>query len=117
MTGVGDLSAHFSINEFVDRRTQHVVRPPAQLLAVLEAIRALRGTPLPIVSGHRCISSNKAVGGARNSRHIAGDAADIPSGRVTAEAALACGAVGVGVRNGWVVHVDVRPGRPVVFQE
>jgi uncharacterized protein YcbK (DUF882 family) len=116
-TVVGERSPHFSTDEFVDHHTGHLVRPPAALLTVLEAMRALRGTPLDILSGHRCPSTNRAVGGARNSRHIAGDAADLLPGRFTAAQALACGAVGVGVRDGYVVHVDVRPGRPVVFPD
>lgn len=113
---MGDLSAHFSSDEFVDRRTGHRMGPPAQLVQVLEKIRALRPGPLRVVSGHRCCSSNVTVRGASQSRHIAGDAADIPAGRATPAEAVACGATGVGVRSGWAVHVDVRPG-PVVRWE
>lgn len=112
---MGDLSAHFSNHEFVDRRTQHALGPPPELVQVLERIRALRPGPLRIVSGHRCCATNAAVGGASQSRHIAGDAADIPSGRATRAEALAAGATGVGVRSGWAVHVDVRPGPPVTW--
>lgn len=116
-TGVpGDLSAHFSVGEFADRRTGHVYAPPPALVAVLERIRALSGKPLRIVSGHRCCQSNVAVGGAKQSRHIAGDAADIPPGRATAAQAEAAGAVGIGVRDGWAVHVDVRPGPPARWE-
>lgn len=110
---MGDLSAHFSVHEFVDRRTGHRLGPPAELIQVLENIRALRPGPLTIVSGHRCTSTNAAVGGAVRSRHLAGDAADIPSGRATPTEALQCGAVGIGVSGNWVTHVDVRPGPPV----
>lgn len=110
MIDVGDLSPHFSSVEFDDRRTGHRMRPPPQLLVVLEGIRALNGRPLEIVSGHRCCSSNATVGGASQSRHIAGDAADIPAGRATVTQAAAAGAVGIGERDGWAVHVDVRPG-------
>lgn len=107
---MGDLSAHFSRGEFTDRLTGHALGPPAALVAVLEAIRALRPAPLRIVSGHRCCGHNAAVDGAPESRHIHGDAADIPPGRATEGEARAAGAVGVGTKDGWAVHVDVRPG-------
>jgi zinc D-Ala-D-Ala carboxypeptidase len=107
---VGDLSPHFSSSEFADRSTGHVYGPPAELVQVLEAIRALRPGPLVIVSGHRCCAHNSDVGGASQSRHIAGDAADFAPGRATLSEARHCGAVGVGVRGEWAVHVDVRPG-------
>lgn len=110
MIGVGDLSAHFSSHEFVDARTGHRMGPPAELVLVLEKLRALSGQPLRIVSGHRCCATNSTIGGASQSRHIAGDAADIAPGRFTLRQARAAGATGVGVRDGWVVHVDVRPG-------
>lgn len=109
---VGDLSAHFSAAEFMDRRTGHRVGPPPELLEVLERIRALTGQPLQIISGHRCTKTNRAVGGAPRSRHLSGDAADIPAGRATVSQAEAAGAVGIGERDGWAVHVDVRPGGP-----
>lgn len=35
------------------------------------------GVPIHINSGYRCPALNKAVGGVRNSKHIAGQAADI----------------------------------------
>lgn len=107
---MGDLSAHFSSGEFADHRTGHLVRPPVELLNVLEAIRAIHQRPLRILSGHRCCSTNEAVGGALRSRHVAGDAADIPPGVVSLRGAWAAGAVGVGVKGDWAVHVDVRPG-------
>lgn len=89
--------------------------PSDELVLVLERVRALRPAPLVVVSGHRCCAHNSDVGGARQSRHIAGDAADIPPGRATPQEALDCGAVGVGERDGWAVHVDTRPGWPVTW--
>lgn len=110
---MGDASTHFSFGEFTDRATGHRYGPPAKLLDLLERIREVRPGPLRIVSGHRCCDHNAQVGGAGQSRHIAGDAADIPPGRVTPGEAFALGAVGVGERDGWAVHVDVRPGPAV----
>lgn len=107
---MGDLSSHFSTHEFVDHVTGHQYGPPADLVAVLERIRELRPGPLQVISGHRCCGHNAEVGGAGQSRHIAGDAADIPPGRATTAEAFEAGAVGVGTSDGWAVHVDVRPG-------
>lgn len=109
---MGDLSQHFSRSEFRDHHTGHLVDPPAELLQVLEKIRAMRPGPLAIVSGHRCCTTNESVGGAPRSRHVAGDAADIPSGRATTAEAASAGAVGIGSKSGWAIHVDVRPGGP-----
>lgn len=111
MTAVGDLSAHFSQVEFRDRRTGHDYGPPDRLLSVLELLRSVVGRPLRIVSGHRCCSSNATVRGASESRHIAGDAVDIPSGYCTVRQAADAGSVGIGERAGWAVHIDVRPGQ------
>lgn len=113
---MGDLTEHFSSAEFVDRRTGCCPLPQPRLLEVLETIRAVQGRALVIVSGHRCPSTNRAVGGAPHSRHLYGDAADIPAGHATVAEALAAGATGVGERDGWAVHVDVRPGDPVTWR-
>lgn len=115
---MGDLSEHFSRSEFIDRRTGKLIGPDPRLVAVLERIRRGIGRPLPIVSGYRTAASNRAVGGASRSHHLSGRAADIPSGLVTVEQALAAGATGVGRCQGWVVHVDTRrTARPVVFND
>jgi uncharacterized protein YcbK (DUF882 family) len=113
---VGDLSPHFSRSEFREHDNGALVGPDPKLVQVLERIRALSGTPLRIVSGYRSRAYNRRIGGAVESQHIYGRAADIEAGRCTVAQALSCGAVGVGYdRSGWVVHVDVRPGRPVTF--
>lgn len=113
---MGDLSAHFSSHEFRDRRTGEQATISPKLIQVLERIRAINGKPLTIVSGYRSRATNAAVGGARNSQHLYGRAADIPSGRVRLDQARAAGATGVGLdRNGWAVHVDVRPGSLAVW--
>lgn len=107
---MGDLSAHFSRSEFRDRRTGQLIGPAHELVHVLERIRALTGRPLRIISGYRSPSSNATVGGAKKSRHMHGDAADINQGHATLEQAWAAGAVGVGTNGVWATHVDVRPG-------
>jgi len=44
---------------------------------VLQPLRDALGTPIKINSGYRCPSVNKAIGGATNSQHMTGQAADI----------------------------------------
>lgn len=44
---------------------------------VLYPLRKLVGHPVRITSGYRCADLNKAVGGAANSQHSTGEAADI----------------------------------------
>lgn len=109
---MGDLSEHFSAWEFrcmcgragaIDRR----------LLDMLERMRAskVRHRALTIVSGWRCQPCNRRVGGIRTSQHLVGRAADVPRGYGTVGQWAAAGAVGIGVRDGAVIHVDVTPGR------
>lgn len=44
----------------------------------LERVRvALQGRPIHVNSGYRCVALNKKIGGAKNSRHMSGLAADI----------------------------------------
>ncbi len=109
---MGDLSPHFSRSEFRDRRTGELIGPDPKLVHVLEHIRSIRGVPLRIISGYRSPSSNAAVGGAKYSRHMHGDAADIPQGHCTYLQAKRAGAIGIGTKGDWVTHVDVRPGPP-----
>lgn len=51
-------------------------QPNDELIDILCEIREHFGRPLIIKSGYRCPSHNAAVGGAKSSRHIVGDAAD-----------------------------------------
>lgn len=117
---MGDLSPHFDSSEFRDHRTGELPAggiDPA-LVQVLEALRSLDGRPLPVLSGFRSPATNKLVGGARQSQHMVGRAADIPSRRYTVAQAMAAGARGIGHCGGWVVHVDTRrTGRPMIFED
>jgi uncharacterized protein YcbK (DUF882 family) len=116
---VGDLSAHFSKSEFRDHRSGAIVDIDTRLIECLERLRALKGNkPITIVSGYRSPATNRAVGGARNSQHLYGRAADIHPGYCTVDEALHCGFSGVGYSShGQVVHVDVRPGSVVTFRD
>lgn len=60
----------------------HIAALKALCQNILEPLRRQFG-PLPISSGYRCYQVNMLVGGAWNSQHLKGEAADIPL--VTAE--------------------------------
>jgi uncharacterized protein YcbK (DUF882 family) len=111
---VGDgarVSAHFSAVELRCPHCRELFIRPA-LLQVLERIRSKIGRPLPIASAYRCPVHNRRVGGAVNSQHVYGAAADIPLGLVAPATAESAGAVGIGTQGAWVRHVDVRDGAP-----
>lgn len=114
---MGDISPHFDRREFrchghgrPGHDDGHDTNVDPELLVVLEKIRALTGAPLRIVSGKRCAWWNRQVNGARRSQHLLTTAADIPPGRATVRQAFAAGAIGVGEKDGWAVHVDTRAG-------
>lgn len=44
---------------------------------ILDPLREAYGGPIIVTSGYRCPTLNKAIGGAKNSQHMAGQAADI----------------------------------------
>jgi hypothetical protein len=108
---MGDLSPHFSRWEFDCPHCGYLVGPDRELMAVLERLRAIIGRELVVVSGVRCAEYNARVGGIRKSEHLHGRAADVPRGLFRAHHAREAGAHGTGLRAGWVIHVDVTPGR------
>lgn len=115
---MGDLSRNFSRAEFACRDGCGRDYPVPVLVAVLQAMRDAKGRPLRVVSGIRCADHNERVGGSRRSQHIAGRAADVPAGYASVAEWKAAGAIGIGVRRGKVVHVDVRPDRqPFTFAD
>lgn len=85
-------------------------------LDLLQALRIRWGAPLIVNSGHRCVAHNKAVGGAKNSRHIfiAADIRttgyDLAERRQLYALATAVGFTGIG-RAKTFLHVDNRPGK------
>lgn len=114
---MGDLSEHFSSSEFRCRDDCGYGQPHPRLIARLERLREVLGDkPVVIVSGLRCPPHNRAVGGASRSRHQSGEGCDIRSGIVKRAQAERAGFTGIGLKDGWVVHVDVRQTkRPVVW--
>lgn len=111
----GQLSAHFTLAEFVcpcgrwPRCTN--ARPHPDLVRLLERIRAKHyPNGLVIASGVRCPQHNRGLGGASSSQHLVGKAADLRHPRMTVAQAQRLGAIGIGweERSGLVSHVDVR---------
>lgn len=70
------LSPNFSLHEFECRHCGAVMVDP-ELVRRLQLARDRIGRPLVVTSGYRCPEHNRAVGGAANSQHLLGNAADI----------------------------------------
>ena len=80
---------HFKIDEFVKSQTataQSIANVPSAeglknletlVHCVLDPLREAWGAPIIVTSGYRCPVLNARVGGAKNSYHLQGMAADI----------------------------------------
>lgn len=110
---MGDLSINFSRHEFqchcgCDNNTVDY-----ELLSILQILRGYYNRPITIASGFRCRFYNNAVGGANDSRHCLGKAADfsvegISPGEVYAHIDFTLPRkYGLGLYDSWV-HLDVR---------
>ncbi|MBR4077514.1 MAG: peptidoglycan-binding protein [Oscillospiraceae bacterium] len=91
------------------------VEPQEAFVRKLDAFRERVGEPVYINSGIRCPEHNEAVGGAKDSRHLYGDAADIRCDGKTPEQLYAIADEifhdgGVGLYD-WGIHVDDRGHR------
>lgn len=112
------LSANFNSSEFDchGSRCCSSTLVDDKLVTYLQQIREHFGKPVNISSGYRCATHNKNIGGATNSRHSKGQAADIYiSGVAPAEIAKyaeSIGILGIGLyetnSDGFFVHVDTR---------
>ena len=82
-----NLTEHFTLEELcyseyatrrgIDNRPSDSVLSRLRVLADgLERVRAVLGVPINISSGYRCGPLNLAIGGAENSAHVKGNAAD-----------------------------------------
>lgn len=108
---------YFRREEFACKCGRHCngypVEPSEKLLKVLDEIRERTGLPVYINSGIRCKLHNANEGGASDSRHLYGDAADIRCPGMTPRQLynIACEVVGnsggVGIYS-WGIHVDTR---------
>ena len=115
---MGDLSRNFDRSEFAcrgDNCCGHSAPIDPDLIAALQLLRDRIARPLTITSGFRCNRHNAAVGGADNSLHTLGMAADvIPPESISPEQMAAIAEEidrfkngGIGIYPKWV-HLDVR---------
>jgi len=72
------LSANFSRHEFKCQCGKcDYDTVDSELVTVLQHLRTYFNKPVTITSGNRCPEHNKSIGGATNSYHVRGRAADI----------------------------------------
>lgn len=111
---MGDLTNNFSRHEFACECGCGFDDISLELVEKLQELRDYFDARVDVTSGCRCPVHNTRVGGAKHSRHLAGDAADIVVDNVhpdlVAELADQLGFKGVGWYNTFT-HVDTRPGR------
>ena len=112
------LSKNFNLQEFECTHQKHRhVKVNDELIEKLQKLRDKLGQPMIVTSGFRCDKRNRQVGGAENSQHMKGSAADIHLNNITydigeiAEKAKEAGFTGIGLYTNFI-HVDVRDGRP-----
>ena len=74
---MGALSRNFSRHEFACKCGCGEAEVSPFLIEVLQRLRDILGVPITVTSGRRCAKHNAAVGGAKNSQHLLGLAADI----------------------------------------
>lgn len=74
---MGDLSRNFSRHEFACKCGCGEAEVSPFLIEVLQRLRDVLGVKITVTSGRRCVAHNAAVGGAKNSQHLQGLAADI----------------------------------------
>lgn len=107
------LSTNFKVREFACQDGSDPVFIAEKLVNILQAIRNHFGQPVNINSGYRTVTHNKKVGGAAQSQHLYGTAADIwvtgvsPSLVAAYAEKLMPNSGGIGIYS-WGVHVDVR---------
>lgn len=106
---------HFKLIEFACPLTQQIVVNIA-LVEYLDELRFKMQRAMWITSGYRSSRHNEAVGGAKNSQHLLGNAADTPiqgpaDGLKMIELAKGIGFTGIGLYpSKGFAHLDVRPG-------
>lgn len=123
--GDKQLSANFKVREFACHDGSDTVLIDTELVDILQAIRDAFGKPITINSAYRNTTYNKKIGGATNSQHVYGKAADIRvkgvppfavaawmEKHINSEGKHACGYYPIQL----FCHVDSRSA-PTLFQE
>ncbi len=107
------LAPNFKVKEFACKDNADVVFIAPELVDVLQKIRDHFGKAVNINSGYRTNFHNNRVGGAKQSQHLYGTAADIYISGVSPEdiaaysETLLSGTGGIGIYKNFV-HIDVR---------
>lgn len=99
------------MREFECKDGTHTVKLDSSLLYKLQKLRDEIGKPIIVTSGYRTKEYNNKIGGAKNSQHMLGKAADIKiNGLSPDEIAIIAekiGFGGIGIYKTFV-HLDVR---------
>jgi len=107
------LTDNFNLAEFECRHCGTVKLCP-ELVRRLQQIRDIVGSAVEVTSGYRCPTHNKNVGGASNSQHLTGRAADINTHLTPEELYAIADEIffdgGLGLYS-WGIHVDTRGHR------
>lgn len=103
--------SNFKVKEFACNDGTDKILIDSELVEKLQIIREYFGKPVIINSAYRTSTYNKKVGGATNSQHVLGKAADIRIASVkpstVADFAKKIGFRGVGIYS-WGCHLDTR---------
>lgn len=73
-----EANEHCIDNHITSDKVRFAIR--LLVLNLLEPLQSLVNHPLILSSGYRCPELNKAIGGAKNSQHLIGEASDIRCG-------------------------------------
>jgi zinc D-Ala-D-Ala carboxypeptidase len=113
------VSENFKLREFQCKGRNccnGAVKLDSKLLAKLQAMRTEAGQPLVVNSGYRCPVHNRAIGGANQSQHLEGKAADIRVQNISMADQIKLvekhfkGQGGIGYASSYT-HVDTGPAR------
>jgi uncharacterized protein YcbK (DUF882 family) len=115
------LTKHFSKREMACPHCQ-VCLMRDQFMLQLEALRTSMNRALTVSSGYRCPDHNRSIGGAKNSQHLKGNAADISTAGMTEEEIkqlieIAKTLFTAVVKGPGFVHVDLGPSRSWSYDE
>lgn len=109
--GETNLTTNFKVKEFKCNDGSDEIKIDSKLVNYLQQIRDWAGKAVTINSGYRTESYNEQIGGAKNSYHVKGQAADIVvSGKTPLEVARKAedlGMLGI-IKYSSFVHVDTR---------
>lgn len=109
--GETSLSTNFKVKEFRCKDGSDTILIDSDLVSYLQSIRNWAGGAVTINSAYRTASYNESVGGAKNSYHVKGQAADIVvSGKTPLEVARKAEDLGMKgiIKYNSFVHVDTR---------